>query len=162
MRRKAHEAVSESCVKTGWGAPECPEELSQVKSSQCRPRPRGRARRVAFTVRRVVCYYEKSSKPRAKEFADAVPLRFTVSDQKRGLPPGVLQSRFLVRRASSKPLRRYAFLGLARELQSRQSMRQTLVEGRSEVANTRVARHWYRIRASRLARLQTRAILSTC
>ena len=41
-------------------------------------------------------------------------------------------------------------------------MRQTLVEGRSEVANTRVARHWYRIRASRLASLQTRAILSTC
>ena len=47
-------------------------------------------------------------------------------------------------------------------LQSRQAMRQTLVEGRSDAANTRVARHWYRIRASRLASLQTRAILSTC
>ena len=34
MRREAHEAASESCEKTGWGAPECPEKLSQVKSSQ--------------------------------------------------------------------------------------------------------------------------------
>ena len=33
MRREAHEAASESCEKTGWGAPECPEKLSQVKSS---------------------------------------------------------------------------------------------------------------------------------
>ena len=32
MRREAHEAASESCEKTGWGAPECPEKLSQVKS----------------------------------------------------------------------------------------------------------------------------------
>ena len=29
-----HEAASESRVKTGWGAPVCPEKLSQVKSSQ--------------------------------------------------------------------------------------------------------------------------------
>ena len=34
MRREAHEAASESCEKTGWGAPECPEKLSQVKSSR--------------------------------------------------------------------------------------------------------------------------------
>ena len=47
-------------------------------------------------------------------------------------------------------------------LQSRQAMRRTLVEGRSDAANARVARHWYRIQASRLASLQTRAILSTC
>ena len=33
MRREAHEAASESCEKTGWGAPECPEKLSQVKSN---------------------------------------------------------------------------------------------------------------------------------
>ena len=39
-------------------------------------------------------------------------------------------------------------------LQSRQSMRQTLVEGRSDAANTRVVRHWYRIQASRLTSLQ--------
>ena len=35
MRREAHETASESCEKTRWGAPECPEKLSQVKS---RPR----------------------------------------------------------------------------------------------------------------------------
>ena len=46
--------------------------------------------------------------------------------------------------------------------QSRQPMRQTLVEGRSDAANTRVARHWYRTQASCLASLQTRAMLSTC
>ena len=123
---------------------------------------RGRCRRVAFTVRRSVCYYEKSSTHAAKEFADAVPLRFKASDQKWGLPPGTLQSRFLVRRASCKPFRRYAFPGRANLWQSRQPMRQTLVEGRSDAANTRVARHWYRTQASCLASLQTRAILSTC
>ena len=48
------------------------------------------------------------------------------------------------------------------KLQSRQSMRQTLVEGRSDAANARVVHHWYRIQASCLASLQTRAILSTC
>ena len=55
----------------------------------------------------------KSSKRAAKEFADAVPFRFTVSDQQRELPPGALQFPFLVRRASSKPFRRYAFPGRA-------------------------------------------------
>ena len=34
MRRKTHEAASESRVKTGWGAPVCPEKLSQVKYVQ--------------------------------------------------------------------------------------------------------------------------------
>jgi hypothetical protein len=34
MRRKTHEAASESRVKTGWGAPVCPEKLSQVKSRE--------------------------------------------------------------------------------------------------------------------------------
>ena len=38
MRRKTHEAASESRVKTGWGAPVCPEKLSQVKSSQVKSR----------------------------------------------------------------------------------------------------------------------------
>ena len=33
MCREAHEAAPESCVKTGWGAPESPEKLSQVKSN---------------------------------------------------------------------------------------------------------------------------------
>ena len=46
--------------------------------------------------------------------------------------------------------------------QSRQPMRKTLVEGRSDAANTRVARHWYRMQASCLASFQTRAILSPC
>ena len=59
----------------------------------------------------------------AKEFADAVPLRFTVSDQKRGLPPGALQSRFLVRRASDKPLRRHAFLRHRSDWQTAEPMR---------------------------------------
>ena len=54
------------------------------------------------------------------------------------------------------------FLQVRNLWQSRQPMRQTLVEGRSDAANTRVARHWYRTQASCLASLQTRAILSTC
>ena len=36
-------------------------------------------------------------------------------------------------------------------LQSRQSMRQVLVEGRSDAANARVARHWYGHQLSRRA-----------
>ena len=126
---------------------------------------RGARGRVASTVRAAsdgLRYDEKSSKPRAKEFADAVPFRFTVSDQQRELPPGALQFPFLVRRASSKPFRRYAFPGRGGLWQSRQPMRQTLVEGRSDAANTRVARHWYRTQASCLASLQTRAVPSTC
>ena len=117
---------------------------------------------IVLTVRRSVCSREKSSKRAAKEFADAVPLRFKLSDQKCGMELCALPSAFLVRRASSKPFTRYPRLQLVTSLQSRQSMRQTLVKGRSDAANTRVARHWYRIRASRLASLQTRAILSTC
>ena len=50
-----------------------------------------RQRRVAATVRRDLCFSEKSSTDAAKEFADAVPLRFTVLDQQRELPPGALQ-----------------------------------------------------------------------
>ena len=34
-------------------------------------------------------------------------------------------------------------------LQSRQAMRRTLVEGRSDAANARVARHWYGLQPSR-------------
>ena len=85
--------------------------------------------RVVPTVRRMVCYHEKSSKPRAKEFADAVPFRFTVSDQQRELPPGAFQFPFLVRRAPSKPFRRYAFLGLAVCWSTAESMRGMLMEG---------------------------------
>ena len=137
-----------SCTgRCGLGAPS--EKLFSLSSAFVTPRVTTRPRRVAFTVRRSVCYYEKSSTHAAKEFADAVPLRFKASDQKWGLPPGTLQSRFLVRRASSKRFRRYAFLGPTTQVQSRQSMRRTLVEGRSEVANARVARHWYGLQPSR-------------
>ena len=34
VRLKTHEAAPESRVKTGWGAPICPENQVQVKSSQ--------------------------------------------------------------------------------------------------------------------------------
>ena len=88
--------------------------------------------RVVTTVGRMVCYDEKSSKPRAKEFADAVPFRFTVSDQKWGLPPGTLQSRFLVRRASCKPLRRYAFPDLRKLWSTAESRRGIWIEGRGD------------------------------
>ena len=91
-----------------------------------------RTRRVVTTVGRVVCSREKSSKPRAKEFADAVPLRFTVSDQKWGLPPGALQSRFLVRRSSSKPFRRYAFLELRKRWSTAEHRRGIWIEGRGD------------------------------
>ena len=32
LSREAHEAAPESCVKTRWGAPECPEEIMDVIS----------------------------------------------------------------------------------------------------------------------------------
>ena len=86
-------------------------------------------RRVATTVRRSVCYSEKSSKRAAKEFADAVPFRSTVSDQKCGKLEGVLPSAFWVRRASSKPFRRYAFLELRKLWSAAQSRRAILIEG---------------------------------
>ena len=54
------------------------------------------------------------------------------------------------------------FLQARVEERQQLALRQTLVEGRSDAANTRVARHWYRTQASCLASLQTRAILSTC
>ena len=62
-----------------------------------------------------VCFSEKSSTDAAKTFADAVPFRVMASDPKRGIPPGSLHSRRLVRRAPSKPLRRYARLRFLRE-----------------------------------------------
>ena len=70
------------------------------------------------------------SKGAAKEFADAVPFRFTVSDQKCGMELCALSSAFLVRRASSKPFRRYAFLGFAVCWSTAESMRGMLMEGR--------------------------------
>ena len=81
-------------------------------------------------MRQSVCYHEKSSKRAAKEFADAVPFRFTMSDQKWGLPPGALQSRIMVRRASSKPFWRYAFPEIAVCWSTAESMRSMLIEGR--------------------------------
>ena len=49
-------------------------------------------RRVAATVRRDLCFSEKSSTDAAKERADAVPLRFTVSDYQSGVGPGTFHS----------------------------------------------------------------------
>ena len=68
-----------------------------------------------------------------------------LADLKPALEPPSLQCLFLVRRASSKPFsfRRYAyaFPGRTTKLQFRQSMRQTLVEGRSDAANRMRALH---------------------
>ena len=136
--------------------------IRSVTSVTDRPiRPTSR-RRVAFTIGRSVCFCEKCSIRSAKSPRYSPHRTATCADLKSGLEHTSLQSPFLVRRASGKPFRRYAFPGCTTKLQSRQSMRQTLVEGRSDAANARVVHHWYRIQASCLASLQTRAILSTC
>ena len=112
-------------------------------------------------LRRAVCFFEEMSTHAAKEFADAVPLRFTASDYQSGLGPGALQSRLLVRRASNKPLRSTAFLRRGDFWSTAESMRSMLMEG---CGGAPIARHlcsrWYR-RASCRTGLRTPASVSS-
>jgi hypothetical protein len=97
----------------------------------------------------MVCYDEKSSKPRAKSSAYAARGTGAKMQDLSALPEATLLCTQASIFSSMVTCGLQPRLELRFYLQSRQAMRQTLVEGRSDAANARVARHWYGIQPSR-------------
>ena len=93
------------------------------------------------------------SKPAAKPRAICRDRTVRFPHAQPGLGTGRLQSRLKVPCEKLAPLKIAARIRPTIVLHSGQRMRQTLVEGRSNAANTRVARRWYRIQAFRLTSL---------
>ena len=109
----------------------------------------GNDRCVVTTVRRMVCYDEKSSKPRAKACAHAARGTGSKNYGSSALADAMLYCTQLSFFSLVITCGLWPRLQLGSSLQSRQSMRRTLVEGRSDAANARVARHWYGLQPSR-------------
>ena len=141
------------CGENGISAPSADAPCSLFRSppqpAMPLPRQTQRKRCVVTTVRRMVCYDEKSSKPRAKACAHAARGTGSKNHGSSALADAMLYCTQLSFFSLVITCGLWPRLQLGSSLQSRQSMRRTLVEGRSDAANARVARHWYGLQPSR-------------